>query len=92
MDEIGLLITYIDDEGRLYFKGVGGWDPQQLVGQRVRVVGYKSELLGVIGKKPIHLMSAEDRRKVSKLEDMWIDIGAKDRDEAKQQCGRATSQ
>ena len=84
VDEIGLLITYIDDEGRLYFKGVGGWDPQQLVGQRVRVVGYKSELLGVIGKKPIHLMSAEDRRKVSKLEDMWIDIGAKDGDEAKQ--------
>ncbi len=84
VDEIGLLVTYIDDEGRLYFKGVGGWDSQQLVGQRVRVVGYKGELLGVIGKKPIHLMSPEDRRKVSKLEDMWIDIGAKDGDEAKQ--------
>ena len=83
VDEIGLLVTYIDDEGRLYFKGVGGWDPQQLVGQRVRVVGYQGELLGVIGKKPIHLMTVEDRRKVSKLEDMWIDIGAKDGDEAK---------
>ena len=83
VDEIGLLITYIDDEGRLYFKGVGGWDAQQLVGQRVRVVGYQGELLGVIGKKPIHLMSADDRRKVSKLEDMWIDIGAKDGDDAK---------
>ena len=84
VDEIGLLVTYIDDEGRLYFKGVGGWDSQQLVGQRVRVVGYKGELLGVIGKKPVHLMNAEDRRKVSKIEDMWIDIGAKDGAEAKQ--------
>ena len=51
IDEIGLILTYIDDEGLLYFKGVGGWDSQQLVGQRVRVVGFASELVGVIGKK-----------------------------------------
>lgn len=82
-DEIGLLITYIDEHGLLYFKGVGGWDAQQLVGQRVRVVGYQGEILGVIGKKPIHLMNAEDRKKVSKIEDMWIDLGAKDDAEAK---------
>ncbi|MEM7734939.1 MAG: M42 family metallopeptidase [Deinococcota bacterium] len=84
VDEIGLIITYIDEHGFLYFSGVGGWDSQQLVGQRVRVVGYKSELVGVIGKKPIHLMKREDASKVSKIEDMWIDIGAKDGSDAKQ--------
>lgn len=83
LDEIGLIVTHIDKEGFLYFKGVGGWDSQQLVGQRVRVVGYKSELLGVIGKKPIHLMESEERTKVSKIESLWIDIGAKSGDEAK---------
>jgi putative aminopeptidase FrvX len=83
IDEIGLIVTYIDDEGFLYFKGIGGWDAQQLVGQRARVVGYKSELVGVVGRKPIHLMTQDDRNKVSKLEDMWIDIGAKDGKEAK---------
>ncbi len=84
LDEIGLLVTYIDKEGFLYFKGVGGWDSQQLVGQRVRVVGYKGEILGVIGKKPIHLMESEERSKVSKIESLWIDIGAKSGDEAKE--------
>jgi endoglucanase len=84
IDEIGLIITYIGEEGMLHFKGIGGWDSQQLVGQRVRVVGYKHERVGVIGKKPIHLMSSDDRNKVTKIEDMWIDIGAKDDKEAKE--------
>lgn len=83
VDEIGLIITYVDEQGFLYFSGVGGWDSQQLVGQRVRVVGYKGEIMGVIGKKPIHLMKREDEGKVSKIDDMWIDIGAKDGEEAK---------
>jgi putative aminopeptidase FrvX len=83
LDEIGLMVTHIDKEGFLYFKGVGGWDAQQLVGQRVRVVGYKGERLGVIGKKPIHLMESEERGKASKIESLWIDIGAKGGDEAK---------
>jgi putative aminopeptidase FrvX len=83
IDEIGLIVTYIDKEGLIYFKGVGGWDPQQLVGQRVRILGYKGEILGVIGKKPIHLMGAEDRKKVSQIEDMWIDIGASSQEQVK---------
>jgi putative aminopeptidase FrvX len=83
IDEIGLIITYIDNEGLLYFKGIGGWDSQQLVGQRVRVMGYKADIIGVIGKKPIHLMEAEERKKVSQIEDLWIDIGAKGAKEAK---------
>ncbi|UCH28057.1 MAG: M42 family metallopeptidase [Trueperaceae bacterium] len=83
IDEIGLLITYVDNEGLIYFKGIGGWDPEQLVGQRVRVVGYAGELPGVIGKKPIHLMTPDDRKKISRIDDMWIDVGAKDGDEAR---------
>ncbi len=84
IDEIGLMITYIDDKGLLYFKGIGGWDVQQLVGQRVRVLGYKTELLGVVGKKPVHLLKPDDRSKASKIEDMWLDIGAKSADEARE--------
>ena len=83
IDEIGLIVTYIDDEGLVYFKGIGGWDAQQLIGQRVRILGYSSEVLGVIGKVPIHLLSDEDSKKVPEMKDMWVDIGAKDGDEAK---------
>lgn len=82
IDEIGLIVTYIDDDGFLYFKGVGGWDPQVLVGQRIRLLGKNGDLIGVIGKKAIHLMKPEEREKASKLEDLWIDIGVKNRDEA----------
>ncbi|MEJ2665886.1 MAG: M42 family metallopeptidase [Deinococcales bacterium] len=82
IDEIGLLVNYIDDKGFLYVRPVGGWDPMQLVGQRVRVLGYGGDIVGVIGKKAIHLMSAEDRRKVPSMEDLWIDIGATSAEEA----------
>jgi putative aminopeptidase FrvX len=84
IDEIGLIVTYIDKEGLIYFRGVGGWDSQQLVGQRARLLGYKGDIVGVIGKKPIHLMNADDQKKISKIEDLWIDIGAKNDSEAKQ--------
>jgi putative aminopeptidase FrvX len=83
IDEIGLIITHIDKDGFLYFKAIGGWDPQQLVGQRVRLVTYQNEeLLGVIGKKAVHLMKEVERTKVSRIEDLWIDIGAKDEQDA----------
>lgn len=82
VDEIGLIIHYIDKNGLLYFQGVGGWDSQQLVGQRIRVMGYKGDIVGIIGKIPIHLLKEEDRKKVSKIKDMWIDIGAKDKADA----------
>lgn len=87
VDEIGLIVTHVDAEGFLWFKGVGGWDVQQLVGQRVRVVGRGGEAVGVIGRKPIHLMKAEDRRKVGRLEDLWIDLGARNREEASAVAG-----
>ena len=82
IDEIGLMISYIDDEGFLYFAGVGGWDSQVLVGQRVRLVGRGGEVIGVVGKKAIHLMKPDERDKVSKIDDLWIDIGAANRAEA----------
>src|SRR5919199_6008633 len=84
IDEIGLMITHVEEGGLLRFQGVGGWDPQVLVGQRVLVQTDNGEVPGVIGKKAIHLMEAEERKKVSQIKDLWIDIGAKDGDEAKE--------
>ncbi len=77
IDEIGLIIHYIDEQGLLYFKPVGGWDSQQLIGQRIRIMGINGDIIGIIGKKPIHLLSEKDRKVVSQIADMWIDIGAK---------------
>ena len=84
IDEIGLMITHINDEGLLRFQGVGGWDSQVLVGQRVLIQTGNGEVPGVIGKKAIHLMEAEERKKVSEIKTLWIDIGAKDGTEAKE--------
>ena len=83
IDEIGVMVTHIDDQGLLRFTGVGGWDPQVLVGQRIRLQTKNGEVMGVIGKKAIHVMEAEERKKVSEIKSLWIDIGAKDGDEAK---------
>src|SRR5262249_13566987 len=82
IDEIGLIVTHIDDDGILYFTGVGGWDAQVLVGQRIRLLGKQGDVIGVIGKKAIHLMKPEEREKASKLEDLWIDMGVRNRAEA----------
>lgn len=83
IDEIGVIVTYIDDDGFLWFTGVGGWDPQVLVGQRIRLLGKNGqEVVGVIGKKAIHLMKPDEREKASKIEDLWIDIGVIGRAEA----------
>jgi putative aminopeptidase FrvX len=83
IDEIGLVVTHIDDKGYLYFTGVGGWDWQILVGQRVELVTRDGRLPGVVGKKPIHLLEQDDRKKVADVKDLHIDIGAKDGDEAR---------
>jgi putative aminopeptidase FrvX len=82
IDEIGLIVTHIDEEGFLYFDGIGGWDAQVLLGQRVRILARDAEVTGVIGTKPIHLMKPDEREKAAKLTDLWIDVGAKDRDAA----------
>jgi putative aminopeptidase FrvX len=82
IDEIGLMVTYIDEGGYLYFAAIGGWDAQVLVGQRVRLLGHNGEVLGLIGKKPIHLIKPDDRGKVSQIDSLWIDIGASSGEEA----------
>jgi endoglucanase len=72
----------MDDNGFLRVGQVGGWDPVVLVGQRVRLSTRNGPLLGVIGRKPIHLMKDEDRKRAPEIKDLHIDIGAKDADEA----------
>jgi putative aminopeptidase FrvX len=83
IDEIGLMVTHVEEGGLLRFQGVGGWDPQVLVGQRVLVQTMNGVVPGVIGKKAVHVMEADERKKVSEINSLWIDIGAKDGDEAK---------
>jgi endoglucanase len=83
IDEIGLIVHHIDDKGFLWFTGVGGWDPIVLVGQRVEIATRDGVVPGVVGKKPIHLMREDDRKKVPQLKDLHIDIGARDGDEAR---------
>jgi putative aminopeptidase FrvX len=82
IDEIGLAITHIDEKGFLYFTPIGGWDPQILVGQRVEVRGRDGTVVGVVGRKPIHLLDPDQRKKVVELKGLHIDVGAADRDEA----------
>ena len=82
IDEIGVIVTHIDDEGYVYIAGIGGWDPQVLVAQRIRFMGRDGDVVGVVGKKPIHLMKGDDREKASKMTDLWVDIGAASKDEA----------
>jgi putative aminopeptidase FrvX len=84
IDEIGLIVTHVSDEGFLHFIGVGGWDAQILVGQRVELATRGGRVLGVIGKKPIHLLKEDDRKKVAEIKDLHIDLGAKDGDEARE--------
>ena len=83
IDEIGLIVTHIEDSGFLRFIGVGGWDPPILIGQRVELATREGAIAGVVGKKPIHLLKEDERSKVAKLTDLHIDIGAKDGDEAR---------
>lgn len=85
IDEIGVMLSYIDESGFLFFDLIGGWDTQVLVGHRVRLLGKQGEVVGVIGKLPIHLIKSDDRGTASKIENLWIDIGASSGEEARQQ-------
>jgi putative aminopeptidase FrvX len=83
IDEIGLIVHHIDDDGFLWFTGVGGWDPVILVGQRVEIATRDGIVPGVVGKKPIHLLDGEDRKKAPELKHLHIDIGARDGEQAR---------
>lgn len=83
IDEIGLIVTHIDDDGFLWFGEVGGWDPQILVGQRIVLDTRQGPVRGVVGRKPIHLLRADERKKVPEIRDLHIDIGARDGEQAR---------
>ena len=74
MDEIGFIVTHIDNNGFLKFHPLGGFDPKTLTSQRVIVHG-KKDIIGVMGSKPIHVMSPEEKNKVPKISDYYIDLG-----------------
>ena len=84
IDEIGLQITYVDENGFVFFDEIGGWDSQVLVGQRVRVLGRDGAVPGVMGKRPIHLLKPEEREKATKTRDLWVDLGASSVTEVKE--------
>lgn len=81
-DEIGFIVTLIDERGYLWISPIGGWDPQIPQGQRVRILGTRGEVPGVLGKAPIHVQKPEDRQRLTPLTDLWVDIGAKNRKDA----------
>ena len=74
MDEIGFMVTHIDDNGFIRFHTLGGFDPKTLTAQRVIIHG-KKDIIGVMASKPIHVMTADERNKVAKLSDYFIDTG-----------------
>ncbi|MFY0605996.1 MAG: M42 family metallopeptidase [Cyclobacteriaceae bacterium] len=74
MDEIGFLVSHIDENGFIRFQTLGGFDPKTLTSQRVIIHG-KEDVIGVMGSKPIHVMKAEERNKPAKIEDFFIDCG-----------------
>lgn len=81
-DQIGLIVQYIDADGFIFVQPIGGWDVMMLPGQRMVVWTDAGAIPAVIGRKPIHLLSDEERKSVPKMEDLWLDIGATNKEEA----------
>ncbi len=75
MDEIGFMVSEVDDDGFVYFTTLGGWDPRLLPGLSVRVLGSKRTLVGTVGMKPPHITTEEERRKVPEPSDLFVDTG-----------------
>ncbi|MCD6254711.1 MAG: M42 family metallopeptidase [Deltaproteobacteria bacterium] len=82
LDEIGLMVRHIEDEGFIRFSTIGGWFDQTLLNQRVVLHGDRGKVFGVIGSKPPHVMKKEERERLIKSDDMFIDIGASSKEEA----------
>jgi endoglucanase len=81
-DQIGLMVKYIDDSGFLWLDAIGGWDMQMLVGQNLVVWTTNGPVRGVMARKAVHLLTPEEKKKVPELKDLWLDIGARDREHA----------
>ena len=88
-DQIALMVQYIDDNGFLYVQPIGGWDMQILLGQKLTVWSRTGPLTAVVSRRAPHLMTNEEKNKVPHFQDIWVDIGAKDRKEAEElvSCG-----
>jgi putative aminopeptidase FrvX len=84
IDEIALLVSHVSDKGFLHVVRSGGWDPQVLVGQRVQVLTREGPVPGLVGRKPIHLLEGDERKKAVELKQLHVDIGARDGDEARE--------
>ena len=82
-DQIGFLVTHVDKEGFIYLQPIGGWDAQVLLGQKLTIWSDDGPIFGVIARKPIHLLTPEQRKQVAEIKDLWLDIGAKDEADAR---------
>lgn len=80
-DQIGMVVTHINEQGFIYAQTIGGWDPQQLLGQRMCIWTESGPIPAVISRKAIHLLTDEERKQVVKLDDLWLDIGARSKQE-----------
>jgi len=87
MDEIGFMVKLITDEGFIKFAPLGDWPDQAALAQRVLVRGSKGDVPGLVGSKPPHLMKSDERGKMVKQEDMFIDVGGRDRKEVEDRLG-----
>ncbi len=87
MDEVGFMVKAVTREGYIKFIPVGGWWPQVILAQRVTVKTSKSEYVGVVGSKPPHKLTEEERKKPAEIKNMFIDIGVKNKDEAEKKFG-----
>jgi tetrahedral aminopeptidase len=83
-DQIGLMVKHIDDKGYLRVTPIGGWDIQMLIGQYLQVWTRSGPVRGIIARKPIHLLTDDERKKVPEMKDLWIDIGVTSADEARE--------
>jgi len=81
-DEVGFMVTYVNDQGYIYFAAIGGVDPHIVPAKRVLISTAKGPVKGVIGRTAIHLQDRDDDKKAPKMYDMWIDIGAKNKEDA----------
>jgi len=81
-DEVGFMVNFIDSDGFVYFRPIGGIDASLLPGLKVDIYTGKGKVRGVIGRKAIHMMEKDERNKAPRLKDLWIDIGAKDKKQA----------
>lgn len=82
-DQIGLLVKHIDDKGFLWVHAIGGWDPMVLLGQRVQVWTADGPLTGVMARKPIHLLTPDERKAVPEIKNLWVDLGFRDGEETR---------